>query len=68
MFFKGEGADVLLFETIKINAGTQPKKRIRAVSFGMAVAFMMFIKELRKNGGKIAAIAENRRFFLAISR
>ncbi len=25
----------------------------------MAVAFMMFIKELRKNGGEIAASAEN---------
>ncbi len=31
----------------------------------MAVAFMMFIKELRRNGGEIAAAAENRqKFFL----
>ena len=30
----------------------------------MAVAFMMFIKELRRNGGETAATAENRRFFL----
>ena len=26
----------------------------------MAVAFMMFIKELRRNGGETAATAENR--------
>jgi len=42
------------------------------VSFGMAVAFMMFIKELRRNGGETAATAENRHlppnFFFAISR
>jgi len=30
------------------------------VSFGMAVAFMMFIKELRRNGGETAATAEIR--------
>ena len=28
-------------------------------SFGMAVAFMMFIKELRRNGGETAASAKN---------
>ncbi len=37
-----------LFETIKTNA---------VMSFGMAVAFMMFIKELRRNGGETAATA-----------
>ena len=57
LVIKGEGADVPLFETIKTNAG---KKWVTAVSFGMAVASMMFIKELRRNGGKTAAIAENR--------
>ena len=46
-----------LFETIKTNAG---KKWVTAVSFGMAVASMMFIKELRRNGGVTAATAENR--------
>ncbi len=30
------------------------------MSFGMAVAFMIFIKKLRKKGGEIAATAENR--------
>ena len=35
------------------------------MSFGMAVAFMMFIKELQRNGGETAATAE---FFFAISR
>ncbi len=49
-----------LFETIKTNAGTQPKNEMKAVSFGMAVAFMMFIKELRRNVGETAATAENR--------
>ena len=38
----------------------------------MAVAFMMFILELRRNGGETAAAAENRHqppnFFFAISR
>ena len=38
----------------------------------MAVAFMMFIKELRRNGGETAATAKNRHlppnFFFAISR
>ena len=31
----------------------------------MAVAFMMFILELRRNGGETVATAENRRFFLS---
>ena len=68
--YKG-GADVPLFETIKTNAGTQSKKWVTAVSFGMAVAFKMFIKELRRNGGETAATAENRHLpqnFFAISR
>ena len=43
------------------------QKWVTAVSFGKAVAFMMFIKEIRRNGGKTAATAENRHqppFFL----
>ncbi len=48
------GADVPLFETIK-----KTQEFITAVSFGMVVAFMMFIMELRRNGGEIAATAEN---------
>ncbi len=47
--FKGGRADVPLFETIKTNAGTQPKNEFQQC--GLAVAFMMFIKELRRNGG-----------------
>ncbi len=37
------------------------------MSFGIAVAFIVFIKELRRNGGETAATAENRQFFLHFS-
>ena len=33
------------------------QKRVTSVSFGVAVAFIMFMKELRRNGGETA---ENR--------
>ena len=57
---ESKGTDVPLFETIKTNAGTQPKKGVTAVSYGMAVALMMFIKELPRNVGEPADTAENR--------
>ena len=47
------------------------QKMSSVVSFGMAVAFMMFIKELRRNGGETAATAKNNhqpKNFFVISR
>ena len=44
--------NVPLFKTIKTYAG------VKAVSFGMAVAFMKFIKELRRNGRKPPSAAD----------
>ena len=38
----------------------KPTQELKALRFDMAVAFMMFIKELQRNGGETAAIAENR--------
>ena len=46
---------------------TQELSQKMSYCFGMAVAFIMFIKELRRNRGETAATAENRhqpRFFL----
>ena len=37
----------------------KPTQELKALRFDMAVAFMMFIKELRRNGGETAATAEN---------
>ena len=48
-----------LFENIKTNAGTQPKNELGTeVSFGMVVAFMMFIKKRRRNRRKPPPAAE----------
>ncbi len=55
-----------------VHKGGAIKWLVIAFSFGMAVAFMMFIKELRRNGAETAATAKNSHqppnFFFAISR
>ena len=60
MLYKGEGGWMsYFFKTLKPTQELS-QKWVAAVSFGMAVAFMMFIKELRRNGDETTDTAENR--------
>ncbi len=52
--FKGEGRMCHFLKPLKLTQELSQK-----ISFGMAVAFMMFIRELWRNGGQTAATAEN---------
>ncbi len=69
--FLADACDCSLEANQSINQTQElSQKCVTAVSFGMAVDFMMFIKELRKNGDEISATPKNaicRRFlpFLA---